>query len=181
MAKDEENKKDAEIELIPDEEGDLPDLQKKTKKLKDELKKCEGEKKEYLDGWQRSKADFINYKKDETKRAEEMVQFLSVGLIDELLPVLDSFDLAVGHNLPPEIERGVLLIRSQFEDILKKRGLEPIKIGPDEQFNPERHESVGEEESDKPLGAIIQEIQKGYLFRGRVLRPARVKISKFKN
>lgn len=176
MSGDEGKKED--VEFIPDEEGALPDLQKKIKKLKEELKKCEAERKEYLEGWQRAKADFINYRNDEGKRFEDMGRFVTAGLIQEVLPVLDSFDLALGHGLPAEVEKGVLLIRSQFEDILKKRGLEQIKVEIGEEFNPEKHESMGEVESDKPAGVIAEIVQRGYLFRDRVLRPARVRIAK---
>lgn len=170
-----------EIEIVTDEdESNLPDLQKKVKKLKEDLKKCEAEKKEYLEGWQRAKADYINYRKDEGKRFGEMAVFVNAGFIQEVLPVLDSFSLALSHGLAPEAEKGILLIRSQLEDVLKKRGLEQIKVTPGEDFNPEKHESIGEMESDFPEGKITEEIQKGYLFQGKVLRPAIVKIAKSK-
>lgn len=168
-----------EIEIVADEEeSNLPDLQKKIKKLKEDLKRCETERKEYLEGWQRAKADFINYRKDEQRRFAETVQFATAGLVSEILPVLDSFDLALNYNLPPETEKGVLLIRSQLADILKKRGLEeiPIKLG--EELNPEKHESIGEIESNKPAGTVAEISQKGYLFRDRVLRPAKIRIAK---
>lgn len=170
--------KNEEVELIPDEETLAPDIQKKLKKLKDELKKCETERKEYLDGWQRAKADHINYRKDEGKRFEDMAQFVTAGLVQEILPVLDSFDLALGHELPKDVERGVLLIRSQFEDILRKRGFDEIEVKEGDEFNPERHESIGEMESDAPEGKVAEVVQRGYLFRDKVLRPARVRLSK---
>lgn len=170
-----------EIEIVTEEEeGNLPDLQKKVKKLKEDWKNCEAERKEYLEGWQRAKADYLNYRKDEGKRFQEMAIFVTAGLIQEVLPVLDSFNLALNHNLAPETEKGVLLIRSQLEDILKKRGWEQIKVEPGEDFNPELHESIGEIESDLTEGKVAEEIQKGYLFQGKVLRPARVKIFKSK-
>lgn len=176
MAKEKE-----EIEIVADEEeNNLPDLQKKIKKLKEELKKCEAERKEYLGGWQRAKADFINYRKDEQKRFIETMQFAAAGLILEILPVLDSFNLASVRGLTSETEKGILLIRSQLEDVLKKMGLEEITIKLGEELNPEKHESVGEMESDLPEGKIAEVIQKGYLFQNRVLRPARVKIAKSK-
>lgn len=164
--------------MIPDEEGETPELQQKLKKIKAELKKCEAEKKEYLEGWQRAKADYINYRKEEGKRFEDMAHFVTAGLIQEILPVLDSFDLAMSHGLPPETEKGILLIRSQLLDVLKKRGLDTMdmKIGDD--FNPAEHESIGELESGIPPGKIAEEVQKGYLLRERVLRPARVRLSK---
>lgn len=145
---------------------------------KEELKQCELKCKEYLEGWQRAKADFINYKNDEAKRFEDMGRFVTGGLIQDILPVLDSFDLAFQYKMPPEIERGVLLIRSQFEDVLKKRGFEEIAVAKNEMFNPEKHESIGEMESDAPEGTIAEVVQKGYFLRGRVLRPARVRLSK---
>lgn len=170
-----------DLEIVVDQENELPDWQKKTAKAKEDLKKCETERKEYLEGWQRSKADFINYRKDEGKRFGEMAVFVTAGFIQEVLPVLDSFNLALSHSLAPEVEKGILLIRSQLEDVLKKRGLEQIKIEPGENFNPEKHESMGEMESDFPEGKIVEEIQKGYFFQGKVLRPARVKIAKSKD
>src|SRR3989338_960648 len=114
-------KGEGEVEIIEDMETAGPEMHAKIKKVKEDLKKCEAEKKEYLDGWQRAKADYINFKNDEGKRMEDMARFLTSGLIQEILPVLDSYDLALGHGLPPELEKGVLLIKSQFEDILKKR------------------------------------------------------------
>ena len=188
---DEEEKQSDEIELVPDEEGNLPDLQKKVKSVKEDLKRCETEKKEYLEGWQRAKADYINFRNDEGRRMEDMSRFISAELIQEMLPVFDSFDLAFRiftlqnsggqaplHKLPSDVERGVLLIRSQFADILRKRGLEQIKVEPGEQFNPERHESVGEIESEHPEGTVAEEVQKGYLLRGKIIRPTRVRLAK---
>ncbi|MBI2053505.1 MAG: nucleotide exchange factor GrpE, partial [Candidatus Sungbacteria bacterium] len=113
-----EPKTDAEeVELIPDEEGAMPDLQAKIKKLKADLARSDKERKEYLDGWQRAKADGINYKKEEGRRLEDLIRFASVGMIEELLPVLDSFDLALAGSTDKGMERGIMLIRSQLEDV----------------------------------------------------------------
>lgn len=171
---DDENK----LEFVPDEEGVAPDFKNKIQKVKDELKKCEAEKKGYLDGWQRSKADFINYKKDEAKRFESITEFLTAGIMGDIIPVLDSFDIALKHELPKEVENGLILIRLQLEDVLKKAGVGAMKTNPGDQFDPSRHESVSEIESDFPDGKIAEILQKGYLAGERILRPARVKISK---
>lgn len=167
-----------DFEFVPDQEGAGVDFKIKIQKIKDELKKCEAEKKEYLDGWQRSKADFINYKKDEAKRFESMLEFLTAGIMADIIPVLDSFDLAFRQELPKEIERGFTLIRSQLEDILKKSGITTINVALGDQFDPSRHESMGEIESNFPEGTVAETIQKGYMLGEKVLRPARVKISK---
>lgn len=173
-----DNEEQNDIEMIPDEETtlDIPVAVEKIKKLKDDLKKCIVERKEYLDGWQRAKADFVNYRKDETSRFEDMARFVVAGLTQDILPVLDSFDLAISHGLPKDVEKGVLLIRSQFIDIMRKRGLEEIS-GVGKKFDPEFHEAIGEIESEQEDGTIMEEIQKGYMMKGRVLRPARVKIA----
>lgn len=139
-----------------------------------ELEKCKNEREEYLNGWKRAKADLINYQKEEAKRFEEMVKFANAGMIRELIAVLDSFDLAA-NSLE---SKGVLMIRAQLEDIMRKHGLEMAGAGVGEQFNPSLHESIGETESQHPAGTIAEEITKGYLLNGRVIRPARVKLSK---
>jgi molecular chaperone GrpE len=174
------NSEEENIEFIADEEGPGQDFQKKFKKVKEELNKCETERKEYLEGWQRAKADLINYKKDEMKRFEEMTRFASEELIKDILPALDSFNLALSHIKSPEAEKGVLLIRSQLEDILKRRGLGIIEAKRGEKFNPAIHESVAEVESEEEEGVIVEEVQKGYSLAGKILRPARVKLSKNK-
>lgn len=178
-------KKQEEEEIVPDAEYAALDAHNKVKKLKEELKKCDTEKREYLDGWQRSRAEHINYKKDEGKRFEDMARFIVSGLIADVLPVLDSFDLASqsgwqqssGDRQKFEMQ-GILLIRSQFEDVLKKRGLSEIMVKPDDEFDPSKHESIGEVESEYGEGRIAEIVQRGYAFREKVLRPARVRLSK---
>jgi molecular chaperone GrpE len=171
----EERADEIDIETV-DEEG-LLTPQARVKKFRDELKKCIAERKEYLDGWQRAKADHINYRKDEGSRFEDMARFVSSGLIQDMLPVLDSFELALGHGVSPEVEKGVLLIRSQLMDALKKRGFVEIHTDPGDAFNPEIHESLGEVKSDKPPGAVAEIVQRGYTLQGKVLRPMRVKLA----
>ena len=172
-----ENSED--VEMIPDEEMAGADAAARVKKLREGLKQCETEKREYLDGWQRAKAELINYKRDEAKRFEELMKFAAEGVITEAVTVLDSFDLALRHEMPKEVERGIVLIRSQLEDILRRRGLEVMQpLG--EKFDPAYHESLGEAETDGEAGTVAEVLQLGYLLQGRVLRPARVKISKRK-
>lgn len=166
---------EADAEVVP------RDAEKKIRAQKAEIERLEKERKEYLDGWQRAKAEFINYKKDEWKRLEDVIRFSSAGLVEDILPVLDSFDLALAGGIGKEAERGILLIRSQMEDILKKRGVTQIAVQPGDPFNPEKHESISEMESPHPAGAIAEVSQKGYELAGRVIRPARVKLSKGRN
>ena len=180
METDEKNDKNEEIivEETIDEDGDFS-FQDKIKKVEEKLKKCQELKEEYLDGWQRAKADLINARKDDERRNQEFLKFANAVLISEILPVLDSFDLAFVSDKDSKFSKGILLIKMQLEDVLKKYGLEAIKsIG--DKFNLQFHEIVGEAESEKEEGIITEEVQKGYLLNGKLLRPARVKISKKK-
>lgn len=144
-----------------------------------ESAKCQKERDEYLDGWKRAKADLINYKKEESKRFMEMAKFASEDLIGEILGILDSFDLGLtALEKDGKAEKGLYLIRTQLEDVLRKRGLERIAVSVGQPFDPATHEAVAEIESDKPSGAIIEEIERGYLLNGKIIRPVRVKIAK---
>ncbi|MFY9463297.1 MAG: nucleotide exchange factor GrpE [Candidatus Sungiibacteriota bacterium] len=169
---------DLDVELVPDEDTGMADPAVRIKKLKADLAHSEKERREYLDGWQRAKADLINYKKEEQKRFEELARYATEDLLHELIGVLDNFDLALGTQLPPEAEKGIVLIRGQIENLLRKQGVAVMDSKAGEQFNPELHEAIGEEESAAPAGAIARILQKGYTLRGRIIRPARVKLSK---
>lgn len=132
---------------------------------------------EYLNGWKRAKADFINYQKDEARRFEHIIQFANESLIKDMIIALDTFELALAN----EQNKGFLIVRSQLEDILRKHGLEkiPVKIG--DQFNPVYHESIAaaDQPASNPLpanGIIAEEMGRGYTLQGKVIRPARVKI-----
>jgi molecular chaperone GrpE len=150
--------------------------------LKEKLAAAEKERDEYLAGWQRSKADFVNYKKEEMAHLQEVAQYGSVDLIKDLITVLDNFDLGLrALEKSGPVEKGVYLIRSQIEDILKKRGLEKVNVLPGAPFDPGIAEAMTEVESDHPPGSIVEEIEPGYKLHGKVLRPARVIVAKHKN
>ena len=120
----------------------------------------------------RSKADLINYKKEQERKISDYYKFANQGLISEILLVLDSFEEAMKHSK----DEGIKQLYNQLLNILKSNGLEEIKaIG--EKFNPEFHESV-EEVKGKKSEEIVQEVQKGYKLNNKVIRPSKVKISK---
>ena len=148
-------------------------------KVKEKLAKCEGDKEEYLNGWKRAKADFINYKKDEVKRMEEIAKYVCEPLFEEFISVLDNFDLSLCNlEKAGPVEKGIYLIRSQIEDILEKKGLSKISAEIGSQFDPAVAEAVAETESEMPPGSIVEEIAPGYRLYGKLIRPARVKVSK---
>lgn len=148
-----------------------------------ELEKYKKQAEENLAGWQRAKADFLNYKKDQEKFLGEFRKYANEDMIIKLLPTIDSFNLAAEH-LPEDLKnndwaKGIMCIKSQFDNFLKDAGVEQIKsIG--EKFDPSSFESIGEEESDKEEGIIITEIQKGYRMFGKVIRAGKVKVAKGK-
>jgi molecular chaperone GrpE len=163
-----------------EEEKQQNNIEELTKKLEE----AEKLKDEYLAGWQRQKADFLNYQKDALKQAQEIVKYASEDLISDLLVVLDSFDISINSlksdrltETEKKIIQGLELIKAQLEDVLRRKGLKSIEvIG--EQFNPQFHEIVEEIDGNESPGTIVEEIIKGYEFNGKIIRPAKVKIIK---
>jgi len=160
---------------------------KKTKKenpedLKKKLEECQKQKEEYLAGWQRARADFLNYKKEEMERIKKLVEYASEELILKTLPILDSFDIAE-KKIPDDLKKnenvkGILQIKKQILDSFKKQGVEVMETLGDK-FNPDFQEAVEEiEKEGTEPGIVLEEVQRGYTISGRVLRPAKVKVSK---
>ncbi len=170
---------------------------KELEELKKKLEECQKQKDEYLVGWQRARADFLNYKKEEIERIEEILKYAGVELILRILPILDNFEVAekkLPENLkvdelrssPPfadarvndESIKGLLQIKTQIQDFLKTQEVEEIKTT-GEKFDPNFMEAAEMVEmKDKDSGMVIEEIQKGYKINGRLLRPAKVKVVK---
>ena len=162
--------------------SEIENLKKEIEALKKKLQETEKLKNEYLAGWQRARADFLNYQKEEMERIGNLIKISNQNLISEILPILDNFDIAE-KNLPKNLKedqhvKGLLQIKSQILNFLKKYGVEEIKtVG--EKLNLMYHEVVGEVESEEfETGTIVEEVQKGYKIEGRVLRPAKVKVAK---
>lgn len=156
--------------------------QSESKKLKKRLENCEEQKKEYLAGWQRERADFLNFKKDELERLGEITKYASTGIVLKLLPVLDNFDVAekkISSKAKQNKDvKGLLQIKEQLEGFLKNYGIEEIKSLTKE-FDPSLHEIVElVEKKGKKSGIVIEEVQKGYTINGKILRPAKVKVIK---
>jgi len=165
---------------------------KKDEKQKEEPKKdanlakieeLEKKNKEYLESWKRERADSLNYKKDEMERIQALIKYAQEGQILKMLPILDNFNLAE-KNIPEDLKKdehvkGILQISKQIKEFLKGQGIEEIEsLG--RTFDPNRMEAM--EEISKPeyklSGVVVEEISKGYMIGDRVLRPAKVKISK---
>ncbi|HIH10925.1 TPA: nucleotide exchange factor GrpE [Candidatus Woesearchaeota archaeon] len=128
---------------------------------------------------QRTQANLENYRKQMEKRIEEIQQTAARSIIIQLLPALDNLDLALRSAAahPEEFIKGVAMIQSQLQVMLEQQGVQPI-MTTNQKFDPHLHEALLKEESALPENTILEEFQKGYLLHGRVLRHARVKISK---
>jgi len=147
-----------------------------------ELKAKAEERDEFLDLLQRTAAEFSNYRKRVDRERVEWTERAFGDFVLKLIPALDDFDRALAPAEEkadfPALLEGVRLIEKKFRDILKLNGVECFEAreGP---FDPEEHEAAAVEETDRlPDGTVVETLQKGYRFRGRVLRPAKVKVAR---
>lgn len=180
-----ENQKE-NTERIKDKEKKEEENSKNLEELRKRIEKLEQEKQEYLNGWQRERADFLNYKKAEEKRFQEVVKFANERLIKSLIPVMDSLELAIESTNKDRKDqendsylKGLLLIYSQMKDLLEKEGVEVINPKKGEEVNPYFEEVISEvKTTEVPENKIYQVLEKGYILRGKVIRPARVIVGK---
>ena len=156
------------------------------KKLQEKLKTALAQKQEYLDGWQRAKADFINFKKRSEKEKKDFIKYANESLISEFVPVLESFEMAfVNKEAWEKVDKnwrtGVEYIANQLTAVLESNNLK--KVDPlGKKFDPMRDEAVefvpvSKESEDHIIVAVIQ---KGYELNGRVIKAPKVKVGEFK-
>lgn len=181
VALDAEESTTYDDELRVENEEDVENPALAMKKLREKLKTCENEKKEYLDGWQRMRADFANARKEEETRRGEMIKYASEGLVEDMIPVLDSFSMAFGNKeawekVDANWRKGVEYIYSQMYSVFESRGLSEIgKVG--EKMDPRSHVAIEEMEppTKEQSDTVAEVIQKGYRLHSKVIRPAKVK------
>jgi molecular chaperone GrpE len=151
--------------------------------LQKELAEARAKAHEYLDGWQRARAEFANYKKRQEQQSADLRAFATVDLIRKLLPIQDDFERAI-KTLPEGIAHmtwieGVMLIHRKLQLILESEGLKAIEIKKNDPFDPSLHEAISHDEAEGvESGHIIEELQKGYKIGDRVIRPALVRVAK---
>ena len=168
IPRDPEENENGEPEPAPAEIEATEDLEQA---LAEEAQKAA----EYLANWQRTQADFINYKRRTEEERAEFNSFANANLILAILPVLDDLERALGA-MPVRISKsewaeGIRLVERKFQTILQGMGVIPmISIG--ETFDPNIHEALRQDNG--PDGIITEEFQKGYLMGEKVLRPAKV-------
>lgn len=150
--------------------------------LRQELEEQKAKAAEYLDGWQRARAEFANYKKRIEKEQEDRIKSANGAFIAKLLPVMDDFERAF-QTLPFDLMgmtwlEGIALIQRKLQMLLEQEGVTVIETE-GRLFDPTLHQAVTHEESEEhEEGQIIGAVQKGYKMGDRVLRPSLVRVAK---
>jgi molecular chaperone GrpE len=144
-----------------------------------ELQKVKAERDSLLDRLARAQAEFENARRRAAREQQDFRDFATVDAIKSLLPVIDSFERALqAKSEPADFRSGVELIYKQLQDVLAKLGVRPI-TAKGEPFDPHVHEAIEMvETADAPDHQVIEEWQRGYKFKDRLLRPAMVKVAK---
>ena len=129
----------------------------------------------------RSQADFENYKKRSAREKEQAIKYANSSLLERLVSIIDNFELGLaaakeqGEQSP--IYSGMVLVQKQLNDLLAENGLQPIEAE-GRRFDPNVHEAIAHEPSDQvPEGIVLRQTRRGYRFKDRLLRPAKVVVS----
>lgn len=192
--KDEEEKIIEDIQTKEDEsevlefefnEDGEEDLKKTLKKLRADLKACKIQKDEYLTGWQKERADFANYRKQEDDRKNNFSEAVRERILTRFLSVLDSFNMAFANKeswekVDENWRKGVEYIYAQLNTVFEEYGVKEIGLE-GEDFNPSIHQSIDMTATDKKENnhKISVVIQKGYKLGDRVIRAARVNVFEY--
>jgi len=176
---------DEVVEFEFNDDGE-EDLKKTLKKLRVDLKQVKTQKDEYLVGWQKERADFANYKKEEENRKAAFSEAVRERILSRFLSVADSFNMAFANKeawekVEPTWRKGVEYIYSQMNSIFEEYGVESLgEVG--ESFDPNTHQSIDVVDTDDKAmdHKVAKVIQKGYKLGGRVIRPAGVNVYEYK-
>jgi molecular chaperone GrpE len=170
-----------EIEIMPQEAGqDSSGVQKGA--AVEELAAKQRDYDALYDKYMRLLAEFDNYKKLASRERDQYLQFGNEEILKEWLPVLDNIERALHHaeehHAPDAVVQGWALILKQCQDVLGRAGVTVVEsMG--RPFNPEWHQAMAQKESTRePEGIVVEEAQRGYLLKGKLLRPALVTVSK---
>jgi molecular chaperone GrpE len=128
----------------------------------------------------RSQADFDNYKKRAAREKEDAVKYANSSLLQRLVSILDNFELglaaAKSEGKQSPIYSGMVLVQKQLNDLLEENGLQSIEAE-GKTFDPNLHEAIAHEPGDAAEGIVVRQARRGYRFKDRLLRPARVVVS----
>ena len=128
----------------------------------------------------RSQADFENYKKRAAREKEDALKYANSSLLQRLVSILDNFELGLAaaktESEHSPIYSGMVLVQKQLNDLLEENGLQAIEAE-GKKFDPNLHEAIAHEPSESAEGTVIRQARRGYQFKDRLLRPARVVVS----
>lgn len=185
---DTENEKNDDVTIEPELDTDRGgrDASDTVKKLKADLKVALEERQKYLDNWQRDKAEFLNARKRDKESQDQMIKFANENLVAELLPVLESFEMAFANKeawekVDTNWRMGVEYIANQLKTVLENTGLKEVNPA-GQRFDPMRDEAVGHDPVEKEAldHTITAVVQKGYEFNGRQLKAPKVRVGEYK-
>ena|SRR5690625_1378580 len=177
----EDNQNNSEQEEIEVIDANNEDEDNNHDALQNKLEVLEKEKDETYQRMLRLQAEYDNFKKRSAKEKEASLKYKSQDLVNELLPVVDNFERALQVEQTDEtkgIIDGITMVYNQLKDALKSAGVEEIETA-DKEFDPNLHHAVMQtDDEDADSNMIVEELQKGYMLKDRVLRPAMVKVNK---
>ena|SRR5437870_988724 len=181
-ASEQENsmKRSVSAKPMPSPAAPAPATDPEQAEAEDAMAGLQGDLDRFRDLALRSQADFENYKKRSAREKAEAIKYANSALLERLVSIIDNFELGLaaakerGEQSP--IYSGMILVQKQLSDLLAENGLQPIEAE-GKTFDPNLHEAIAHEPSDSPEGTVIRQARRGYRFKDRLLRPARVIVS----
>lgn len=173
-----ENPADADEILLPQEPATPEEL---IQQLQEQLETKTTEARENWDRFLREKADLENFRKRTNREKEELLNYGTKSLIEEILPVVDNMERALAHSSEDEssaVVEGVRMTHGMLMTSLRKFGVTPVDASPGTLFDPAFHQAMNQVgTNDFPPNTVVEEFQKGYMLRERLLRPAMVSVA----
>ena len=173
---------DSSVPLEPDEAEALQQPEGEPEPELDPVAEAQRERDEYLDHLRRERAEFENFRKRASKERMDALDRGAEQVVVNLLHVLDTFGFALAaaaEHPEDQLAKGIEMVYAEFVDVLRKSGLEEVD-GVGSQFDPIVHEAMMQVEAEEPVDepTVVEVLRPGYRFKGRVLRPASVKVAK---
>lgn len=170
---------DSECCSSEEQKPTIAELEQQLREQSEALARLESEKKELTDRLLRLQADFDNFRRRTRAEAANLADAANAKVFTELLPIIDNLERAVAvEGVDKAFQEGVAMVLRQFLTTLERMGVVPIQaVG--EEFDPTKHEAVMQVEATEefPSGTVVEVVQKGYLFKDKVLRPSMVKVA----
>ena len=183
MTDKKKHKHEDEVSETPPEDVFTPEsggqAQAEIEALTKRLEEAEAKASEYKDGWQRTQADFVNYRNRMTRDNELTYAMMKGDIVKKVLPVLDDLERALANRSADDAwASGIELIVRKFQVVMESEGLKRIEAE-GKPFDPNFHEAVSQQETAEiPEGQVVQQLRKGYKLKERLLRPVTVIVAK---